>query len=254
MEIDITKAKEQFKKYVKSYDIKDDKIKLKIEHIERVSEIARRIANNLNLNEEEINLAELIGLLHDIGRFEQIRLYNTFMDKDSIDHGEFGVKLLFEDKLIRNFIKTDKYDQIIKTAILNHNKPYIAKGLNEEEILHSKIIRDADKTDIFAILVSDSKKTIWGKDDLSKEKISDEIYKQFIEKDRIDYKNIKTPADMLCCHFKYIYDLNFKITKNIISENQYIDKLYNRFTFEDEETMKRYNDIYRLTKEYINKK
>lgn len=160
MEIDITKAKEQFKKYVQDYDINDDKIRLKVAHIERVAEISETIAKNLNLNEEEIQLAELIGLLHDIGRFEQIRLYHTFMDKDSINHGEFGVKLLFKDGLIRGFIKTDKYDQIIRTAILNHNKSYIQEGLNERELLHSQIIRDADKIDIFAILVSGNKETI----------------------------------------------------------------------------------------------
>ena len=66
---------------------------------------------------EDENLAKLIALLHDIGRFEQIRLYHTFSDKDSINHAEFGAKLLFEDGLIRKFVETDKYDKIIKNAI-----------------------------------------------------------------------------------------------------------------------------------------
>ena len=37
------------------------------------------------LYEEDIILAEAIGLLHDIGRFEQIRTYHTFIDKDSVE-------------------------------------------------------------------------------------------------------------------------------------------------------------------------
>lgn len=45
----------------------------------------------------------------------------------------------------------------------------------------------------------------------------------------------------------------FEETKKIIKENKYIDKLYKRFTFKDEETMKRYNEIYKLAKEYIEK-
>ena len=61
----------------------------------------------LNLSEEDILLAELIGLLHDIGRFEQIKNYHTFLDKESIDHAEYGNKILFEDDLIRNFITED---------------------------------------------------------------------------------------------------------------------------------------------------
>lgn len=251
MEIDIQKAKEQFQIYIKNYNSEDEKIKNKINHIQRVAEIAKKIAEQLNLNEEDIKLAELIGLLHDIGRFEQVRLYHTFMDKDSINHGEFGVKVLFEDGLIREFIETDKYDKIIKLAILNHNRLNIEQGLTEREYLHAQIIRDADKADIYAVLISDSKKTLWGKDNLSKEKISDEVYRQYIEEKLIDYKEVKTGLDLLVCHFKYVFDLNFKETKQIIKEKQYIDKLYERFTFEDEETMQRFNNIYRLAKEVL---
>lgn len=253
MQINLEKAKEEFIKYVGNYNPEDEKIKIKINHIQRVAEISRNIAEKLNLNEEDIKLAELIGLLHDIGRFEQVRLYHTFMDKDSINHGEFGVKVLFEDGLIRSFIETDKYDKIIKHAILNHNRINIGRGLTEREYLHAQIIRDADKADIYSVLISDSKKTLWGKDDLSKEKISDEIYRQFKEEKLIDYKEVKTGVDLLVCHFKYVYDLNFKETKQIIKDKQYIDKLYERFTFEDEETLKRYNEIYRLAKEQIGK-
>ena len=251
MLIDIKKTKQEFKRYVENYNPKDEKIKIKINHIERVAEISKKIAQNLKLSEEEIQLAELIGLLHDIGRFEQIRLYNTFNDKDSINHGEFAVKILFEDGLIRKFIETDKYDKIIKLAIVNHNRTYIEEGLTERELLHAKIIRDADKTDIYSVLISENKKTIWGKEDLSKEKISDEVYREYIEDRRINYKERKTCADTLVCHFNYVFDLNFESTKQIIKENEYIDKLYERFIFKDEETMKRYNNIYELAKQEL---
>ena len=249
--MNLEKAKQEFKRYVENYNPKDEKIKIKINHIERVAEISKKIAQNLKLSEEEIQLAELIGLLHDIGRFEQIRLYNTFNDKDSINHGEFAVKILFEDGLIRKFIETDKYDKIIKLAIINHNRTYIEEGLTERELLHAKIIRDADKTDIYSVLISENKKTIWGKEDLSKEKISDEIYREYIEDRRINYKERKTCADILVCHFNFVFDLNFESTKQIIKENKYIDKLYERFIFKDEETMKRYNNIYELAKQEL---
>ena len=251
MLIDIKKAKQEFKRYVEKYNPKDEKIRIKITHIQRVAEIAKEIAQNLKLSEEEIQLAELIGLLHDIGRFEQIRLYNTFSDKDSINHGEFAVKILFADGLIRKFIETDKYDKIIKLAIINHNRTYIEEGLTERELLHAKIIRDADKTDIYSVLISANKKTIWGKEDLAKEKISDEIYREYIEDRRINYKERKTCADILVCHFNFVFDLNFESTKQIIKENKYIDKLYERFIFKDEETMKRYNNIYKLAKQEL---
>ena len=47
--------------------------------------------------------------------------------------------------------------------------------------------RDADKTDIFSVLVSGDKKAIWEKADLSDDKISDEIYREFVEEKRINF-------------------------------------------------------------------
>lgn len=254
MAIDILEAKKAFKEYVKEYDIKDEKIKLKIAHIERVAQIAKKLAEDLKLSEEDIKLAELIGLLHDIGRFEQARKYNTFVDKDSINHGEYGVKILFEDRLIKKFIKDNQYDEIIKLAILNHNKNDIEEGLNEEEKLHAKIIRDADKTDIFYILTVDDKKAIWESSDLSNDEISDEIYREFIEDKVINYKERKTSADILVSHFAYVYDFNFKETKQIILKNNYLDLLYKRFKFNNKETEERYNKIFQIAKKYLEEK
>lgn len=254
MAIDILKAKQVFKEYVKNYNTDDEKIKIKIAHIERVSQIAKQLAENLNLDKEDIELAELIGLLHDIGRFEQVKRFHTFVDKDSINHGEYGVKILFENGLIRHFIEDDKYDEIIKLAILNHNTPQIEKGLTERENLHAKIIRDADKIDIFSVLITGDKMAIWEKADLSKDKITDEIYREFIEDKKINYNKRKTSADILVSHFAYIYDFTFKETLKVIKQNNYLDKLYKRFIFNDKETMKRYNKVYETAKQYLEEK
>ena len=162
--IDIVRAKKAFKEYVKKYNPDDSKVKLKIAHIERTAEVAKKLATELMLEKEDIELAELIGLLHDIGRFEQIRIYHTFVDKISVDHGKLGAKILFEDGLIRNFIEDKKYDSIIKKAIINHNKSKIEDGLDEKTNLHCKIIRDSDKLDIFYILTFENKKDVWESD------------------------------------------------------------------------------------------
>lgn len=251
MSINIKNAKKEFKEYVKQYNPEDAQINLKIGHIERVTQNSKRIAQNLNLSQEDIELAELIGLLHDIGRFEQVRIYHTFTDQDSINHGEYGVKVLFEDNLIRKFIQQNNYDDIIKLAILNHNKSDIESGLTEKQYLHAQIIRDADKTDIYNILIAGDIKAIYGKEDISNEKISDEVFREFIEDKRIDYTKRKSGADILVSHFNYVYDLNFKETKQVIKENKYIDKLYERFTFKDKKTMERYKEVYRLAKQQI---
>lgn len=251
--IDITKAKKAFKEYVKNYDIENPKIKLKIAHIERTSEVARKMAESLELQKEDIELAELIGLLHDIGRFEQVRKYNTFVDHLSENHAKIGVDILFKDGLIRRFIEDDKYDKIIELAIINHNKDknMLPTNLKPKEELHIKLIRDSDKVDIIYILTFDDQKTLWDSDDLNKETFSDDIYNEFIKDHNIIYKNRKTNADKLISQFAFAFDFNFDYGLKYIDENKYYDKLYNRFNFEDEKTRKRFKEIYNLTEKYI---
>ncbi len=252
--IDIEKAKKVFKEYIKKYDKKNGKIALKVAHIERVSKRTKELAEELMLNEEDIKLAELIGLLHDIGRFEQVKIYNTFNDSKSINHGEFGVKVLFEDGLIYDFLEDRKYDEIIRKAILNHNRPpdKIDKDLNKQELLHAKIIRDSDKTDIYYTFLIDSKNAGHDKEILYKQKITDKIYEEAISLKKVTYSNIETSLDGVIAHMMYMYDINFENTYTYILEKDYFNKIFGNIEIEDEETKKRYETIYNNVLEYIN--
>ncbi len=250
--IDIQKAKKALKEYASNYDIENERIRVKIGHIERTANIAKQIAESLKLDIEEVKLAELIGLLHDIGRFEQVKRYNTFMDKNSVNHGELGVQILFEEGLIQNFIEDRQYDEIIRKSILNHNRgKENLKFSSEKEELHSRIIRDADKTDIIYALTFEEKEVAWEKADLSKEKMTDEIYREFVENKNINYKERKTPIDILVSHFCYVFDFNYPYGLQIIKEKGYYEKIYQRFKFEDKETEDRMNYIYQTVKEYL---
>lgn len=101
--INIDKVEEKFQEYVSKFNGKQGRIKLKIDHIKRVAEISEMLAKYLKLNEEQIRLAKAIGIFHDIGRFKQVEMYNTFSDKDSVNHAKLGVKILFWWKLNRRF-------------------------------------------------------------------------------------------------------------------------------------------------------
>ena len=252
--IDLQYAKKAFENYLNDYDQKNEKIKLKIVHTYGVMECSKKITEDMKLSAEDCELAQIIGLLHDIGRFEQARVYKTFRDKDSINHGEYGVKILFDNGLIREFIATDRFDEIIKLAILNHNRADIEKGLTERENLHARIIRDADKLDIFYVLVTGDKKAIWESSDLSNDEISDEIYREFMEDRVIDYKKVQTSAEILVTHFAYVYDFNFKQSLEIIKEHNYLDKLYGRFNFNNEDTREKIQEIYEVAKKYLEEK
>ncbi len=252
--IDIEKAKKEFKNYVKNYDPEDIQISLKIRHINRVTEVAKKIANNLNLSKEDVELAELIALLHDIGRFEQVKIYHTFSDSKSINHARFGVELLKEG-LIRKFIETDKYDDIIFNAILNHNKDKIEKNLDKRTNLHCKIIRDADKIDIYNVLITDSIEAAYNGcsvERMSNSNLTPEIYRQFMENKNIIYKDRKTDADIVVGHLCYVFDFNFNLGLEIIKNKRYIERIIKKMNFKNEDTIIKFKKMQKVANEYIN--
>lgn len=234
--IDLQKARVVFKEYINSYDNQNDPgFNLKVVHTYHVTENAMMIARKLGLSEEDINLAGLIALLHDIGRFDELKTFKKFAS-DINDHAIFGSKLLFEEGLINHFIDTDKYNIIIKKAIENHNKKNIEEGLNDRELLHAKIIRDADKLDNYRVRVDvniiEVLPTIASTDeDINNSLISDNVYNSIINKECVDIKDRVYPLDYWICVLAFIFDISFKETLSIIKENDYINKLIDRFDY-----------------------
>lgn len=139
--IDISKAKIEFKKFLDKYEDKSDlSFKLKVVHTYHVAENSKYIAEKLNLSKEDIELAELIGLLHDIGRFEELKITKE-LNSVKFDHATHGSTMLFENGMIRNFIEDSQYNEIIKKSIENHSRLVIEKGLNEREFKNNQRCR-----------------------------------------------------------------------------------------------------------------
>lgn len=255
--IDITKAKEAFKEFLERYKTDEDVLgfELKIVHTYHVADNARLIAEKLKLGEEDTKLAELIALLHDVGRFEEITYLKQF-DNATFNHAEHGVKMLFEQGLIREFIKDDSYDEIIKVAIANHNRLAIEDGLDERTLLHSKIIRDADKLDNFRVKKEEKIEAIFpgrvkDKEHIESSTVSDKVYETVLRKECVNIYDRKTALDCWVCVLAFVYDLNFKETFEIIKENNYIDVLIDRFTYVKAKTKERMETIRGVIKEYI---
>lgn len=154
--MDREKAIRDFDAYVSRYHAEDPMIRLKIQHTYRVADIAEEIADSLHLPQKETDLAWFLGLLHDIGRFEQIRRYRTFVDSKSVDHAEFGADLLFDQGLIETFCPDGlprDWRRISEEAIRAHNKLVLPEGMDERTEFFSHILRDADKVDIFRVIM-----------------------------------------------------------------------------------------------------
>lgn len=212
--IDIEKAKLEFDNYTKKYDMEDEAINRKYYHTYRVMDISGEIAKSLNLSEKDVELAKLIGLLHDIARFEQYKKFQTFSDLKSIDHGDFGVEILKKDSFIRKFVETNQYDNIILKAVKNHNKYKLEEGLSEREAFFAKILRDADKIDI-----------ICSQNELSGVFILNPTYiKPFQEKRLFKNSGVTGQYEVLLRQIAFVYDMNFKYTYRLLLANDIIDK------------------------------
>lgn len=252
--MEFKKAEKAFKEYLKNYNTEDGSIALKIRHTYEVVRKSEYIAIGLELDKENIELAKIIALLHDIGRFEQIKEFNEFNDKN-IEHAEFGVKVLFENNLIRKFIEETKYDNIICKAIYNHNKFAIEENVNDIELLHCKIIRDADKLDNFRVKEKDKLEDmfpkIYNSETVNFENISTKVYEDFMEHKCIKLEDRKTIIDYWVCVIAFIFDLNFDISLEYVKDNNYIDVLIDRIEYKNNETKQKMEDIRRCAKEYI---
>lgn len=251
--IDIKKSKDEFMKYTNNYDIENENIERKIYHSLRVMEISKKIATNMGLENEKIELATLIGLLHDIGRFEQFKIYQIYSDLESIDHGDLGADILKQNNFIRNFIKEAKYDEIILKSVQNHNKYKIADDLNKEEKLFCKIVRDADKIDILYEAIE----IFWkkGREEIQNDLISDKVYNEFLNKKLIkkDKNMKKNGIDKLVLMLAFVFDINFHESLEILKKEDYLNKILNNFDFKRQDTKEKIENIRNVLNLYLNK-
>jgi len=203
-------------------------IKVKEDHTYYVTRHARDLAISLGLNEHDADLAEIIGLFHDIGRFHQYTLYQTFNDAKSEDHGDLAISVLTELKWLDSMTETDR--DIVLFAIKNHNKRFIAPTDDKRKILFAKIVRDADKLDIYRVLnpfLSGERKREVA--NFIQADPSDAISPNFIEHfkhgEQADYHEIKTQGDRRVVRLLWIYDVYFAWTMRQIVKAGYIEKI-----------------------------
>jgi putative nucleotidyltransferase with HDIG domain len=219
MEFDIDRIRDTFDNYVEEFDKSNHLIDFKYKHTVNVANNAQNIARSIGLDEEGRYLAYTIGILHDIGRFEQIKQFNTLDDTDTVDHANHGC-ILLEEGLIRQFIHENKYDQIILRAVKNHNKFTIDDNFSDDEKLYCSILRDADKLDILKHLSEGEFEDNVTRDML----ISSEITREITQKHSIEFSLVNNNLDLAILRLAMIYDVNYEYTLKTIKKNDYLNK------------------------------
>lgn len=246
-----THAREIFESYLDDYDRTDDKVRLKIVHTYGVVGQASSIARRMRLSSEDTELAKLIALLHDLGRFEQLKRFNSF-EPDTMDHAAYGVQVLFEEGMIRKFLENPAWDTIIRTAIAKHSD-YKLTGISDgRTLLHAKIIRDADKLDNCRVKLADATETFLGasEEEIGAQEISPNIYDTIFRNQCVLSADRITAMDYWVSYVAYFFDINFRESMDIIIENDYISRIIRRIPYSNPKTAEQMNAIEAYVKQY----
>jgi putative nucleotidyltransferase with HDIG domain len=230
---EVTDLKKWFTDYVQTFRSDDKEIQqnfdLKQGHTKRVCNEILKIGRQLGLNEEELNLAETVALFHDAGRFEQFSIYRTFLDRLSEDHAELGIKILDKYGIL------DKLDhetgEIIKCAIRSHNKPSLPEGKTDSCLFFTKLLRDADKLDIWRTLIGYYYKKNGRRNDSlildlpDSPGISVEVYDDLMHGRIVNLKNVRNLNDLKMLQSGWIFDINFGPTLDYVKRHRYLEKI-----------------------------
>ena len=250
--IDKERAVQTFLNYASNYNMEDPKIRLKVGHTLRVAGLCNRIALSLDLDAEEKDLAWLIGLLHDIGRFEQVRIYHTFRDAESVDHAQLSADLLFRSGMIRDYIVPGEEDQIIEVAIRCHNVYRLPETLTEREKTFCQILRDADKIDILRVNRETPMTQIYNlpEEAFLTSEISDPVYEDMLAHRDVNRANSRTGVDFLMGHIAFVYGLVYPVSFQIVEEQGYLEQML-AFESRNERTRERMERIREEVRDYI---
>jgi putative nucleotidyltransferase with HDIG domain len=230
---DLMYFKAWFADYVAAYytddPVRDQTIRLKQEHTERVCKEMVMLGQALHLMAQDMLLAETIALFHDVGRFEQYAVYGTFKDTVSEDHAELGLRELTKHKVLS--ICSDIERSLITKAISYHNVRTLPEDEDERCLFFARLVRDADKLDIWRVFIDyyehmdeqPNSTIVW---DLPNDRAcSPKIVNALRLKKMADTRDMATLNDFKLLQISWVFDMNFGPTFRAVQERQYVEKI-----------------------------
>ena len=255
-----------------------DFLTIKMEHTIRIINNAEEIARREGLSEEDVYIAKIVALFHDLGHFENSKK-RILRQKIEKEHAEVSFDLLFEqifDKNVNQILNDDgtskilldyfsvdkKYHDIIGKAVKNHSKYRIDEtDLDKQELLHAKLIRDADKLDIYFVRLKDGSQLAMKRTQDIKfkdQKFSIEAYECLMRGQLLNFTEMKekygvnlTGLDVFMNSIAFAFEFEFSSSFEILRNRQYLSELQKKYKFVDPITQRMVNDIYRKVEEYI---
>ena len=229
---DLDYFKGWFKGYVAQYyEIPGDGVKpvlLKEHHTLRTCKEIALLGRELGLRDEDLLLAETTALFHDIGRFPQWKYYSTFIDSESADHALLGLEVVSEHEVLMVLSPEEK--ELVELAIRLHNVRGLPMHLSQRQYLFSRLLRDADKLDIWRVVIGELEgrgnlvETLEGDIPMSNS-VTREIVNELLEGKVPDFRSVRNRNDMILLRLGWIFDLNFAISCRLVLERCYVERL-----------------------------
>lgn len=229
---------EYTKKLLKNKDLYiSDHLQLKKDHSLRVAGLSADIAEKLGLDEEDCKTAELIGLLHDLGRFHQFEKYQSFDDLKTEDHAVLGVSVLKSAEFFGEL--PEARQQVVIQTIEMHNKLAVTSK-EKQVILFSQVLRDADKLDLWELAVSHLKRD--GSFSLPSicfnlpktSGVSEVVVKGILSGKPVSKKDLQSVNDFKLFLMAMVFDLNFKVSFQLLNQKQLIPRIYDSLPKRDD--------------------
>lgn len=239
-------------RYMGDDDLVARRLRGKREHTYRTCKEILRLADALSLDDNQRWIAEVVALFHDVGRFPQFAWYHTYNDARSVDHSRLSVEILGQEGILAVLPREER--QWVQTAIEHHGQKFLPADLNGQALLFAKLIRDADKLDIYRVVVDLHRQYQADPDgfefetDLSNEpEYSPEVLEAVIGQVPVSYDKLRTINDMRLCQIGWVYDMNFAASLARLRHQGYLDELFGFLPRTDEilrlqETIREYID------------
>lgn len=195
-------------------EAEDYPIRLKERHTRNVGENCVRVARKIGLNGGEQRLAESIGLFHDLGRFKQYKQYKTFKDNRSLNHAMLSIREMTGNRLLDGLDVRTR--QTIVRAVAFHNLPTLPGGEPEDRARFQKIVRDADKIDIWRVFAEHYVDRARRPNQIIEMNVPDipewspAAVDAFRESRVVRVADIETLNDLKLFQLSWVYDLNFR--------------------------------------------
>lgn len=208
----------------------DSHVRLKEEHTARVCGQMRFLTDELELSEEDANLAQAAALLHDVGRFEQIQKYRTYVDPKSVNHSLLGVEILKREHVLEDLEAEDR--EILIAAVQWHGAKDLPEDLEGQTALICKLIRDADKLDVLPLLVNSFTRYYADPEhfDLEVEfpdapRVSGHVIDALMSNQLVDYARIETLHDAQLVLLGWVFDITFTPSLKRIADKGYLEQI-----------------------------